>query len=236
MYNIINPYSIFHVISWLNQNQGAVLATLTFIYVVATILIFRANYSSVREMKKAREEENRPYIIVFTESIGNGGINLIVKNIGKTLATNIEILSTPEIMHPKERPLNKSNLFQSIIPNMAPNFQYTGFLGMGWNLKDSSNNFPVYNVVVTYRGSHTKEYRDEYILDLNTSSKLLYMVERDINDLVNEFKDYKNKHNREMSELNNNLTELINSHSLPNRTERARNTLKKRKASIDNYF
>ena len=52
-------------IHWLNNNQGFVMCLLTFVYVVATIVIVYYNKKSIKEMIKTREEDNRPYVLLI---------------------------------------------------------------------------------------------------------------------------------------------------------------------------
>ena len=58
------------IIKWLNCNNGAVMAGLTFVYVVATILICYYNHKSAvaaqqqtAESQRQFEEQNRAHII-----------------------------------------------------------------------------------------------------------------------------------------------------------------------------
>lgn len=54
-------------IHWLNNNQWFVMCLLTFVYVVATIVIVYYNKKSIKEMIKIREEDNRPYVFANLE-------------------------------------------------------------------------------------------------------------------------------------------------------------------------
>ncbi|PTL38126.1 hypothetical protein [Alkalicoccus saliphilus] len=197
-----------HVVLWLNDNNGAVLALLTLIYVLTTFLIFYANLSSVKEMQKSREEENRPYIVVYLRYLNNGGVEFVVKNIGKTLAKNISITSNPDIDYPKERPLSKSNLLNNTISNMAPDFEYSGLLEKVWDLKDKEGNFPTYAITVFYIDTKEKGYKEEYVLDFNVNVDLKNPVQRDIHDLVQDFSGYRQDNLKSMKELNRRIQDL----------------------------
>jgi len=117
-------------VEWLNENNGLVMSVLTLVYVAATILILKANLKSVKEMKKSREEENRPYVIVYFELKTTGPINLIVKNIGKTIAKDTRIQIDPGLDYPKTKPISQSNLLNKPIPDIPPNYEYKAFVGM----------------------------------------------------------------------------------------------------------
>ena len=58
------------MIDWLNDNQGAVMAALTAVYAIATIVIVRSSRSSVEEQRKLRAEQFRPFVIADLENDG----------------------------------------------------------------------------------------------------------------------------------------------------------------------
>lgn len=197
------------IIDWMDTHQGMVMGVLTFVYVVATILILKANYNSVKEMKKSREEENRPYIIVYFESKSNGPVNLIVKNIGKTLAKDTRIQIVPDLEYPDSYPLSKSNLLNKPIPDIPPNYEYKAFVGMSWDLKNKLDVYPVYTANVSYSRVNQKNYyNEEYILDLNFQSGLLFLKERDINDIAKDIHDYTKNSKRQLKSIDSSLNKI----------------------------
>ena len=73
------------MITWMNQNQGFIMCVLTFVYVVATVIIVIMNRKSINEMKTARLEESRPYIIAnLVKDPRDRCFYLKIKNYGKT--------------------------------------------------------------------------------------------------------------------------------------------------------
>lgn len=86
------------ILAFLNANEGALMVIITAIYVLATILICRANIISARasraqldEMRKQYEENNRPRIEV--ELIYERRLFYIVRftNHGSLIAQNVKI-------------------------------------------------------------------------------------------------------------------------------------------------
>lgn len=73
------------IIEFLNYNQGAVIACLTFVYVVATLVIVYFNKRSIDEMRATREEEIRPYVFAYLAFVPreNQRCTLVLKNYGK---------------------------------------------------------------------------------------------------------------------------------------------------------
>jgi hypothetical protein len=112
---------------------GVQIITLVFIikYVRDTAAMARATQKSseaaentLREMKKTREEENAPYVVVSTENIQNSPfIYLVFQNIGKNVARDVKMDFSPPLESSLYRnealdssPLIK-NGFHSIVPN-----------------------------------------------------------------------------------------------------------------------
>lgn len=194
---------------WINENNGMVMSVLTLVYVAATILILSANLKSVKEMKKSREEENRPYVIVYFESKTTGPTNLIVKNIGKTIAKDTRIQIEPGLDYPKTKPISQSNLLNKPIPDIPPNYEYKAFVGMSWDLKNGDKGYPVYKAKVTYKGyDNNLLYDENYIMDLNFQSGLLFLAEKEINDLAKDFSDFKKESKKQLSSISSSLKKI----------------------------
>lgn len=87
------------MISWLNSNQGFVMAILTAIYVLATIILVRQNKKTLQEIKTSRELEQRPYI--YAEIVNTSEFvhtySLQVRNRGKSPAILKLITIAPSI-------------------------------------------------------------------------------------------------------------------------------------------
>lgn len=92
-------------IEYSDKHSGAVMAFLTLVYVLASILMayamFRANRlsnDSILESNKLEKERKRPYVI-FDIEIHNNVFFYVVKNIGLTPAKSINISVSPEPIH-----------------------------------------------------------------------------------------------------------------------------------------
>lgn len=85
-------------IKWLNDNNGFIMALLTFVYVIATILICIFNYKSAKATKEQTKEaykqfiENcRAHIVPKIVELEGEMLCLAFHNIGKEIATNVTI-------------------------------------------------------------------------------------------------------------------------------------------------
>ena len=86
------------MIEWLNSNQGFVMSVLTFVYVLATIVIVIINRFSINEMKKSRMEDSRPYLMAnLVKDPRDLCFYLRIKNYGKTGAILKKLEVTPDL-------------------------------------------------------------------------------------------------------------------------------------------
>lgn len=197
-----------YFIQWLNVNSGFVMAVLTLVYVIATFYIVKANRSSVLEMRQTREEETRPYVVVYLQRNPNvnGAVHLIVRNIGTTAAYDIRIQATPPIEHPQARPLANSYLLTNNIPNIPPDYTINSFVDMIWNMKQPDGSFPTYKFAVTYASRDGRTFIEEYISDLNTEADVLRLKERTFDDFAKDFESFKVEHLNAIGRLISNLS------------------------------
>jgi len=193
-------------IAFLDEHDGFFIALLTFVYVVFTILIFISNNRSVKEMKLAREEEYRPFIVSYIQTKPNGITELIIENIGKTVAKNVEIEISPEFNFPKKSPLSNSFVLNNSIPNMPPNYRLKFYVGLISDFKIEGDSYQVYEVGIKYHSFDNKHYKDNYTIDFNIGSGGLFLVEKDLHHLTNEIIEFRksfNKFQRDISYIKN---------------------------------
>lgn len=91
------------LISWMNSNNGFVMAILTFVYVIATIFICVFNGKSAsatrkqtEEAQRQFEENNRAHVIPRFVTLEGQLYCLAFHNIGKTMAEKLIINISPE--------------------------------------------------------------------------------------------------------------------------------------------
>ncbi len=87
-----------NMINWLNDNSGFIMAILTFVYVIATILICIFNYKSakatndqIKESYKQFIESSRARIVPKIIVLEGEMLCISFQNIGKDIATNVVI-------------------------------------------------------------------------------------------------------------------------------------------------
>ncbi|MHC3379410.1 hypothetical protein [Haloarcula sp. H-GB5] len=87
--------------------------------VAATLISLSATRTTVREQRKAREQEIRPALQLTTNRVSASGNRFGIKNIGNGPANDISITltATPK----KESPINESQELTFSLPNLSPN-------------------------------------------------------------------------------------------------------------------
>ena len=78
----------------------------------------------VREARTLREEQARPFVMVDLERWDQPFVNLVVANLGKTMARNVRISFDPPLESSFDKkapvPIGQLKLFTAPIPSLAP--------------------------------------------------------------------------------------------------------------------
>lgn len=138
----------------------------------------------VRQAKQLREEQAKPFVVVKFElsAVSNQAINLVVENIGKTLARDVRIaFDRPLESAARSRGIHEAKLFKDGIPVMPPGMRLETLFDFGPQRKDSS--LPMtYRATVSYQGVRRKREDEEYVLDMEVFYGLDKLVEYGIHD------------------------------------------------------
>lgn len=86
------------MIDWLNNNSGAIMALLTLVYVIATIVICIFNYKSAKATREQTiesirqfEESNKAHIVPKIIEVEGEMLCLSIQNIGNSIADKVKI-------------------------------------------------------------------------------------------------------------------------------------------------
>lgn len=121
------------MIEWLNMNSGFIMALLTLVYVVATIVLARLQQKTLEEVKKDREEREKPNVHLQVRVQPSGLIMFGLINYGASPAESISVNFSDEFLlalpaKAKERlePLKNAELY------LAPKQEWLfGAMGIG---------------------------------------------------------------------------------------------------------
>lgn len=176
---------------WLNSNSGALTAVLTFVYVIATILICFFNYHSAKEsknqiveMRQQFEEANRARVIPKLDYIEGMLACLVFQNVGLSFTENIKVDISEEwlkqlekVQQPHKPSIKTADTLRKLKTTpffLAPSDKYKYVLcvaadGTG-NLEDLLS-IPL-DITIHYR-SGNKDYSDSYHLTFEGNAYLI---------------------------------------------------------------
>lgn len=162
--------------------------------IVSSILTFGTvclSYFNLREMKKAREESSRPYVIVGYECDEKKFIHLYVRNIGLSPAKNIQV----NIKNPiriKDGTDARELLFKNSIKYLVPNQEIKTIVFPIWEVPEENGEYADNYVSIKYNDSTMrKEYEEESEINIASEISVLYFNKKTMDDLVEAIKKLK---------------------------------------------
>ncbi|MBA4376832.1 MAG: hypothetical protein C0401_11770 [Anaerolinea sp.] len=176
----------------------------------ATRKAAEATEKTVIEMRETRDQETTPYIIVYFDIPAESNIiYLVVKNIGRSIATHIKLMFTPPLQTSDNRPnLNDLSLIRNGIEVMPPNNEIRTIVD-SFSSYISNEELPLmYRVSVSYYGGMENKQRViEQPLDLSAYKGISSLRHKNMNNLVDEV----NKLAREASEIKRAISNVASS-------------------------
>ncbi len=158
----------------------------------ATRLAAEAAQNTLLEMQVTRDQETAPYVVAYFDVPNETrSLNLVIKNIGKSMATDVNVVFDPalELRSPYQE-LFARVLPPDGIPSIPPDYEIRTSIDFFEKYKKSG--FPMqFTIHVTYQGGIRKEKRTaSYKSDLNLYRGIMYTVanEPNVKDVVNELK------------------------------------------------
>ncbi len=211
-----------HILQFLTSNITTIIQVATlFVVIIYTIYTARmtsaarasanAANNTIKEMKEAREQESAPYIVVYFDVPQNKPlIYLIIKNVGKSIATDVKFTFTPSLSSNVFKNINDTPLIKDGIRSLPPNYELRTFFDGVINRFDNAT-FPMtYRVEVSYVGGLKKERTTStQMLDLSMFYDLLQTRESGVNELVKAIEaieENTGKINRNLEEVSERLT------------------------------
>jgi hypothetical protein len=153
--------------------------------VLAAAAVF--GWSQLREAKELREEQTRPFVVIDLDSARPKSFDLVVKNIGATMARDVKFkFDPPPESTIQEASLDRLKMFRDGISTLPPRKEIRTLFDTGPARHDAG--LPdVYEVTVTYQGqAGTKRYEEKIDLDFGLYWNRMYMTVRDVHDLHRE--------------------------------------------------
>ena len=153
-----------------------VLALLTLAYVLLT-------RNMVKEMKTARETQQRPYIIIDFEFYKTSICNMVIKNVGNGAAFDVQMIFEPDVIYRQPNiKLSDLPLFKQL--KFFPAGKEIRFFFRSMIDKSDGNIQKQFDAKLTYKDSGGKVYNEILSLDLTWHSKLMFVSVKNFDDLV----------------------------------------------------
>ena len=183
------------MIDWLNQNQGATLALLTAIYVIATIVLVIVTVRgtgiaqrSLEAVERFERERARPYVTLSLVNKPLGTIQLLIENVGATAAYQISITTQPEIMilaggpnvHPSTESEKRHPFIAKGIPFLPPKAREMNVISLAYARFKTHYPSQRFEGSITYTDKDGHQYKDPLVIDLSVNDGLSFMTVHDV--------------------------------------------------------
>lgn len=159
-----------------------VVATVT-VYVVGLVFAWR----QVREARRLREEQVRPWVAVYFDV--NWLTDISIENIGSTVAQDVRVTFDPPLTSTYERPWpwEESSILRDGIPTLPPHRKISIPFDATHERFEREADFPLtYAAEVSYLGRGRKRLTERHVLDL-ALYKGTRLPPKDFSDFVSSF-------------------------------------------------
>jgi hypothetical protein len=164
----MNDFAEWVGLSGYTPEQWSAFGTMLTAVVAIAAAVFA--WQQVRHARQIRDEQAQPNVIIdFEESASSIHLDLVIKNIGQTVAYDVRVVFNPPIATTEigdRFPLGEASLITKGIPTMPPGRTWRAMfdnMPQRFERKDLPR---TYDVQITYRDSRGKEYSLPYRLDL----------------------------------------------------------------------
>ncbi len=160
-------------LEFLNNYNGAVISLLTSVLVVATIWYAWVTKKMLMQHEQSTIEASRPFIYAIMHGFDNG-LELNIKNYGKTTAYNVVIEFSPpldeidRLLGEKTKGFvrgHKPMLNQKLIP---PDFDVKTILSFGEDFVKNKNNLTTFSVNIDYHDFKGRPFNSTYTLIIDS--------------------------------------------------------------------
>lgn len=161
-------------------------------FIVAVVALVVAWYQ-LHEARRVREEQAQPYVFIDMRRIKGNIVELYVKNIGTTIAYDVQLKSTPEL----SALCNRFWVFDSL-PALVPGQEWSTIWESKAPKRYKSSLPETYHVDVVFKDSKGRKYTVPNTLDWRTQWQRVSLISKDIDDLANRLADI-SKNQRELT-------------------------------------
>ncbi len=164
-------------------------------FAVALVALIVA-WRQLREARRVREEQAQPNVFVDMRRIKGNIIELYVKNIGSTIAYDVQLKSTPELSSLGEH----FWVFDSL-PALAPGQEWSTIWENNAPDRFHSNLPETYQVEVLFKDSKGRKHAVPNILDWRSQWQRVFLLSKDVGDVANRLTDIRNDQRKLIREI-----------------------------------
>lgn len=138
------------------------------------------------EMKESRDQEVAPYVVAYFDVILESHlIYLVIKNIGKSIATDVQVIFDPPLKSGSFDIGDSVLLKDGKVASLPPSYEIRALFDTAINLYGSQELPLIYSVRISYRGGLKDDERViNQILDLSIYKGLMSIMTKGMDDLV----------------------------------------------------
>jgi hypothetical protein len=144
-------------VTWTDEAQVYLVAAQLVVLIIAALVAWR----QVREARRLREEQSRPFVVIELDSPQRPFFDLVVKNLGTSMARNVrfEFDQEPDSTM-NHASIDRLKIFKDGIANFPPGKEFRTLFDSA--IKRFKAELPdVYSVRVTYEDQEGKRHFDE---------------------------------------------------------------------------
>jgi hypothetical protein len=155
-------------LAFLQTSPSAWSATAAWVAVALGVVAAVYAARQAREARILRKEQARPYVVVYTDSSPAGWtwIDLVIKNFGRTAATNVQVSVEPKPQRAAGRDPDVS--IPEAIPVLVPGQEWRTFWD-GTHVRDGSGLPPRHRATVAFQNSLGERFSDAFDLDFGAT-------------------------------------------------------------------
>jgi hypothetical protein len=146
--------------------------------------------SMIAELHSLREAEFRPFLTMdFIVTYGKPWIHLVVKNLGKEMATDVRIELEPQLLDWKGRSLQDSSELQKAMRFMPPGKEVRFFVGVADEYFGQQKPMAFHANISYANPGGTRTFHEEAELDLSNYEEFASLTTKDMNQLTSKLDD-----------------------------------------------
>jgi hypothetical protein len=172
-------------VTWADEAQLYLVGAQLLVLIVAALVAWR----QVREARRLREQQNRPFVVIDFGIERGVETYLEVANLGTSLARDVKFEINPPLASAVDVPVDKFKMLNEGIPTLAPGKRLRTFFDIGFQRVESD--LPMsYVATVQYKDEDGKRsFKEKLDLDLELFMYLESPTRRDLHDVHERLED-----------------------------------------------